>query len=460
MKQLLFMMMMFAAGGVGSLYHPFWGILLYYALAVLRPQYMWDWALPADVRWSLIAAFMVLVSCMVNFGKLMHRRRFNLVMTLMIIYGGWLLLSLVMAHHPGIAMHWGIEYGKIMLIAFVASIVIRHLWQLRIMTVMILLCLGYVAWEINALYLFDGRLDIFHRGYGGLDNNGAGLMIAMGIPLAYAWAMAARHTWQKAAAAMLGLFMIHAVMMSYSRGAMLAALLATLWLLFHHRPRHHALVLALCGCLVVSVLAGKEIRERFSSTANYTADYSAQSRFDSWAAGWAIACEYPLTGQGIRNSNLYTRNYGADRDGRTIHSNYLQIAADSGIPAMLTYITMLGAAFWMMRRSRLLCLQYLDDHYDENPLDEPDELTTQFIHLSLGCETSLFIFAFGGIFLSLEVFELPWIVLTVAGLMPNAVAMHLRNLRQRQHEQSLLPRLTEHESPFLLPHVQKGLKAT
>lgn len=209
--------------------------------------------------------------------------------------------------------------------------------------------------------------------------------------------------------------------------------------------------------MVVSVLAGKEIRERFSSTANYTADNSAQSRFDSWAAGWAIASDHPAFGQGIRNSNLYTKNYGADREGRTIHSNYIQIAADSGIPAMLTYIALMGAAFYAMRRTRRLCIAHLEDHEQYHAHEPPDELIGQFAHLALGCEASLFIFAFGGIFLSLEVFELPWILLAIAGVMPYTASVHIEKVNARLNAPPTAASPEDSESPFLLPHVQKGL---
>ena len=164
---------------------------------------------------------------------------------------------------------------------------------------------------------------------------------------------------------------------------------------------------------------------------------------------------HPLTGQGIRNSNIYSQKYGADRVGRTIHSQYIQVAADSGIPAMLVYIAMLGTALLYLRRCRRRCRQYVDEQTDEQGDSEPDPLTRQLIAIALGCETSLLIFAFGGVFLSLEVFELPWALLVVAGVMPDALDGRLRGMasveepakskrrrkrkRRRQREVNQLP---------------------
>ena len=439
-KQLLFMVVLLVAGSLGSLYHPFWGVLLYYTFATLRPQYLWDWSLPQGVRWSLFAAGAVLLGCVLNASKLMERRRVNRVMALMLLYCVLLVFSILTAHSPSVAMGWGIEYGKIMLIGLIASVVIRHLWQIRIITAMIMVALGYIAWEINYLYLFDGRLDIFHKGYGGLDNNGAGLMLGMGIPIAYAFAVSAKARWQRAACWMIAVFMLHGVLMSYSRGAMLAVALAAMWILLNHRPRRHAVVILLVACMAVSLLAGKEIRSRFQSMTSYSQDVSAQSRLESWKAGWDIAKAYPLTGQGIRNSNIYSRNFGADYEGRTIHSQYVQIAADSGIPAMLVYVAMLGTALLYVRRSRGMCLAHIERQREDDPDADPDPLAQQFVAICLGCEASLAIFAVGGVFLSLEVFELSWLFLVLAGVTPGALALHLDELTGRDKRANEKPR--------------------
>src|SRR5262249_11021600 len=62
MKQLIFMILLTLAGTVGVfLYNPFWGVAVYYLFAVLRPQYMWEWALRDYVKleegaWSFYVA--------------------------------------------------------------------------------------------------------------------------------------------------------------------------------------------------------------------------------------------------------------------------------------------------------------------------------------------------------------------------------------------------------------------
>ena len=436
MKQMLLLTLMTVLGAVGALQTPFWGVLLYYTLAVLRPQHLWDWALDGSVRWSLLAAMITLVSFWLHLSRLISRSVINVMISLIVIYALLVLLSTITAFNPQIAQDWAIEYAKVLIIAVVASMVIEHFWQVKLLALMIMLMLGYIAWEINFLYLFrGGYLNIFHNGYGGLDNNGAGLLLAMGIPFAYCFALTPMKNiwrwWPMIACAFLGLVMMHAVMMTYSRGAMLASVIGILWVLFHHKPRWQSAAAAVLLVMALSVMAGPQIQERFLSTTQYKTDASAQSRFGSWAAAWQIAWENPVLGKGIRNSNQYTRNYGADKMGRTIHNQYLQIAADTGIPAAAIYLLMLGYGLWNFRVARVMCRNALPDADDDKK-----PLILHASRISLACQASLIIFMFDAMFLSLEMFETPWLLLVMAGVLPRVMRKYLDQLLAPAEEQT------------------------
>ena len=99
------------------------------------------------------------------------------------------------------------------------------------------LSLAYIAYEVNALYFGSGYLGISQNGYGGLDNNGAGLMLAMGVPLCLAVWDTLRSHWRWFFLALIPV-LIHAVLMTYSRGAMVSLIGAAPMLLA--RSRHHA----------------------------------------------------------------------------------------------------------------------------------------------------------------------------------------------------------------------------
>ena len=56
MKQTIFMAVVTSWGVVGPIFDPSIGVAVYYLFAVLRPQYLWQWALPPDISWSLYVA--------------------------------------------------------------------------------------------------------------------------------------------------------------------------------------------------------------------------------------------------------------------------------------------------------------------------------------------------------------------------------------------------------------------
>src|SRR5262249_11196002 len=145
---------------------------------------------------------------------------------------------------------------------------LRQVWTLFIIAG---LALGYIAYEINVLYVLNGRLDIHRNGYGGLDNNGAGLMLAMGVPICYfAWGGAAgKLRWL-----FLGLLpiLLHAVLMTYSRGAMVSLMLASPLVVLRSRHRVGVGIVGAGLLLLLPVLAGPEIRARFLTIAEHGND--------------------------------------------------------------------------------------------------------------------------------------------------------------------------------------------
>jgi O-antigen ligase len=215
---------------------------------------------------------------------------------------------------------------------------------------------------------------------------------------------------------------------------MLSVSVGVCWLAIHHRPRIQVPFLAVGIVVTVLALAGAEVRARFSSITEYEHDPSAQSRLDGWRAGWEMAWDRPWFGVGARNTNLYLDRYGADVEGRTIHNQFLQMGASFGIPAMLVYLGVCATAFFSTRQVWTMTGAGRTDYQPGAPpiqAVQPDSpvlfYDRQWSYLALGIEGSLVIFLFGSIFLSLGVFELPWLLIAMAGSMPQLVREDLRH---------------------------------
>jgi probable O-glycosylation ligase (exosortase A-associated) len=196
--------------------------------------------------------------------------------------------------------------------------------------------------------------------------------------------------------------------MSYSRGAMLSLIVSSPLVYLRSRRKKLMLVGALGVAVMVPIMAGEQIRERFFTLSQTEADESAQSRLGSWAAAIAIAKDYPVFGVGVRNSNLLSYQYGADMEGRTIHSQYLQTLADSGFAGLALYLFAIFSVVRGLHRVQA----HTKARWDEDPE------ARRVYALAAGLECALALFCFGAAFLSLEVFELPYVLLLMGAELP------------------------------------------
>jgi probable O-glycosylation ligase (exosortase A-associated) len=284
----------------------------------------------------------------------------------------------------------------------VSAFIIRTVNQVWALFVMVGVVLAYISYEVNYHYFINHYLGMFHNGYCGLDNNGAGLMLAMGVPLCWFSYEGFQKWWRWAFVVPIPLI-VHAVLMTYSRGAMLSLLLMCPALVLRSRHRIRlGIVLGLFAFFAIPLMAGPEIRNWFFSIEAHEVDGSANSRRDSWAAGWGMAKDNPIFGVGVRNANLYSLQYGADVYGRTIHSQYLQIAADNGLVGLALYMGVLGSAWMSLGRCRRFVCGRTD--FEANLISS----------IARGLECSMLVFFIGAFFLSLEVFELPYLLLLLA----------------------------------------------
>lgn len=414
-KQLIFMVGVTLAGTVGVYaFSPFWGVAVYYLFAVLRPQYLWKWSLPTEVSWSFYVALATGVAAVIGIRGRQKTNsadhsltrpdsRWTLTHQMVLLFGLWVSLTYLTAQNQEAAYQTWIEYVKIFVMFAVSTLLIqtvRQVWTLIVLTAM---ALSYISYEVNYLYLVNHYLGIYQNGYGGLDNNGAGLMLAMGAPLCWFVFEGARKWWRWVFLALIPVI-VHAVLMTYSRGAMLSLVVVCPILVLRSRMRVRlCLGMVGFGLLMIPVMAGPQIRDRFVSIENNDADESANSRRQSWAAAWRIAKDYPILGVGPRNAHLLSHRYGADIEGRAIHCQYLQIAADNGLVGLTLYLCIFIAAWLSLRRCR------------RHAVFRNDADSRLVFAAANGIECSLVVYCFGATFLSLEVFELPYLLLLLAG---------------------------------------------
>lgn len=416
-NKLLAMIVMTTAAVVGGFgLGPFVALIAYYFYAVMRPQHIWKYELPPDFQWSFIVAIVAMTTTVIarcgmmyypTYGPTAGGRRpgWNRIHWCLVAFALWVSASYWSALSQAHAWPYFIEYVKIFVMFVVGALIVQRVNQLWAILLALLLADLYAAWEINFFYFVWKYMYLQNNLYGGLDNNGAGLMMAMGIPIAY-------FLWEGTAGKVRWLFLAampvlaHAVMLSFSRGAMLSILLTAPWVFFFSSQKKRVALAYLLGGIFVLATAGPELQARFFSISSHEMDESANSRKQSWAIAVKMANEHPFLGLGVRCSTLKTFEYGADMQGRAIHSQYLQTAADCGWVGMGLFLCVLVFSVWQMtvffRRTK---------HWPRYP----EVVRARAIAGAVVC--SLMVYAVGGVFLSLDNFEMPYVLFLVAAQM-------------------------------------------
>jgi O-antigen ligase len=261
---------------------------------------------------------------------------------------------------------------------------------------------GYVSLELNRAYYFDGFNQVQMLGFGGMDNNSMGVGLVSTIGPALALAVSAKKWWSKAIAFAATGFILHATLLTFSRGAMLGlvVVIVVAAMVMPKRPKY------LVGIVVLSLLAvrltGPELVSRFQSAfaEEDQLDGSAESRIELWRDCFTVAAAHPLFGIGPDNWPLIAQSFGWSR-GKAAHSVWMQTMAELGFPgAFLLAAFYVTAVLWMLPVAR-----------DRGRLAS----STGDAAMATGIITALAGYAVSGQFVSLQGLEIPFYV-TMAGV--------------------------------------------
>jgi len=395
MKGLLFTWLLTAFGVSSSLINPYYGFLTYVALAILRPDSLWSSHISGG-RFSMIVAAAMLLSWAVRgFGnwRLGPARR---IVVLFIGFWIWCVLLATQATSQPHAWYYVEQMAKILLPFLVGMTTARSVDDLRKLAWVIVICEGYVAFELNRYY-FGGYNYLWHIGFGGVDNNSAAIGLVTALGVAFFLFLGEKKRWRQVLIAFCAAFIGHAILFSFSRGAMLATIVfATVSFFIIQKTTKHYMMFA-SGLLAALVLAGPEVQARFFETfakEDGVREASAQSRIDLWKDCYTLLMRDPVFGCGPDHWPLHAESFGWEPL-KEAHSLWVQTATETGIPGIMMFLGFYFVTIW---RSWLL-LQRL------RPEDPP-----WFGDAARMTIASLCGFGIAAQFVSLEALEIPYYV--------------------------------------------------
>jgi O-antigen ligase len=331
MKGYIFTYLLVVIGAVGAFRHPRIGLYIYLMFAVLRPQAMWSFAgNMQNLSWILGVA--TLLGWVLRGTGSWNIGKGKWAAAALVLFTLWCALSAIQAANTEYALLQTQEMLKILLPFIVGVTVLGNIKEARLLMLIIVLAQGYVALEMNRSY-FSGYNRAHEDGYGGMDNNCLGVSLVATLGPALALALSPGKLWERIACLLSSALILHATMLTFSRGAMLGIVVSVLVaiVMMPKRPAYIAGVL-LFGLLAIR-LTGPQLLARYQSAfaEKEDLDYSAGSRVDLWKDCFTVAMQNPVFGIGLNNWPLIAHRFGWSF-GKSAHSAWMQILAEVGFP--------------------------------------------------------------------------------------------------------------------------------
>jgi probable O-glycosylation ligase (exosortase A-associated) len=393
-KGLIFTYALTYGGSVAALINPFYGLLIYVCFAIIKPDFLWSFSVPVGNYSRIIAIALLGGWAIAGFGRWDFGRA-KLIVGSLVGFLFWNAASAAVAANPAVAWDAVESLLKIVLPFVVGITIIDTVKQLKQLAWTIMLSQGFVAYEANLGY-FQGNNWLAEHGFGGMDNNCNAIALVCAAGFAFFLALAETNVWRRWLAFLIAGLLAHAIMLTNSRGGMLALIVTGMatFVLIPKRPVYYA-YLAL-AVVVALRLAGPPVIERFSSTFvdEEKRDESAQSRVVMWGNCIELMVANPAFGVGPKHFPLVVQKFGRYNQGKEAHTLWLQVGAETGAIGLGLLLTFYLATMW-----RCWQLARVLDHYT------PDTANSCRMVIA-----SLIGFMFAAQFVSLVGLEIPYYV--------------------------------------------------
>jgi len=184
--------------------------------------------------------------------------------------------------------------------------------------------------------------------------NDCAYYLVVGVAMLLAARDAASRRWMKAIYLALQGPMLTALLLTQSRGGMIACgAVLLLWAVRSVRRAPVAVGVALALAGLWAVGPSNIFEHRMESSVAYGTDMSAQGRVDAWRTGMNMVAARPLTGVGAGAFMVAWPEYAPGDAGpvRTEHNTFVQLVAELGIPALALFAFALCAGILGVSRA-------------------------------------------------------------------------------------------------------------
>ena len=342
-------------------------VYAYFLMSIMAPQFIWFWVFDGVRAFTIAAGTAILVfmwqALNKKFDFSVYRYRQNV---LLVIF--WIMFNLSDYFSPIGTFRSATSsilvldiFNTIFIMYFISLPLITTERQLRVLALLFAgLILYYVYWS-NTQY-FDWNMSQFNKGrlmgpfkspYN--DENKFGMLFVTGMPFLLFGIFYFKSLIMRGIFSLGLLFLWHSIILTGSRGALLAIALATLfsYLLIKSRIMGGMLVF---GLIAAVIYQGGQLLTRTTNTIETSRTQSQEEiidpRVQSWKTGIGLIAKYPILGVGVQRFQEATRVFYPEKNAYVAHNTFLNFAANSGLLNGIIYLSFYWLQFKRFRRIR------------------------------------------------------------------------------------------------------------
>lgn len=359
-KALLFSLLV--SVGFFTLSRPWIGIVTYYLLALLGPQYIWWWTFDG-LRVSLIVAVTTIAGVSIKIFNKKYGSAFlyNKQNSWLAFLWFCLVCSYFMGPYVSAFSFSGLGpkqlfslYNTIFIFYFISVLEIDELFKLRYLFLIFVISSLFLIYWANMQYFSQnwssfnhGRLmgptTVFGEGIY-RDENTFAMFFVSGLPFIYYLGWEIKTKWLKLLLWAFIPFGWHAIFLTGSRGGLLGTVVIMITLLLLSHRKILVIPLMLIFLLFYQLQAGDVMHNRSEYIVNIDGEHSAGDRITAWKGGLRIVMDHPVTGVGLGSFITALPDYIESRH-MVAHNTLVQFAAESGVGAGLAYIVVIFIFF-------------------------------------------------------------------------------------------------------------------
>jgi putative inorganic carbon (HCO3(-)) transporter len=330
-------------------FRPYFGILMWTWVAYFNPhRFTWGAAYNFPVAMLIGGATIAGIP----FARQVNRRLMTLQTVLLLLLWAWFSITYLhaaqeplFAHHIADSRLELERISKILIMTFLTIWLVSSKEKLRYLFLVITFSFGFIAikgtlfvWQTSGEFRVYGPPDSFIE-----DNNALGLALNMSLPMFYFMARSEENKWVRRFLHLAFFCGAVAVILTYSRGALLGLSVVLVSLALKSKQRILAgFFLVFCAWSVLTFAPAKWM-DRMGNFFHGNLDNSAELRLNAWQFAVELAKDFPVTGGGLKTftPELYQR-YTPELEFAGPHSIYFQTLGEHGFVGLALFLLLLG----------------------------------------------------------------------------------------------------------------------